>query len=291
MNLQLTRLTDHILYLPPDGSVDRPVLAMISGCERSLIMDAGNSSAHAALFLEQVSEHELPPAELVALTHWHWDHVFGMDRLNLPSIAHVETRRQLEIMQAWEWTDEAIDERVKQGIEIPFCAEYIKKEFAGRDRDIKIKLPTILFEEKLKIDLGGITVTIEHVGGDHAHDSCLIYVKEDKVLFLGDAIGPAIYCPNRYYTDEQLLPLLDRIEAYDAEYFVTSHGGPLTKSEMQFELEIFRGVACSTREHRGDRDKIAHDLARLMKLAECPEDELKWIDCFIEGYHLAAKAE
>jgi glyoxylase-like metal-dependent hydrolase (beta-lactamase superfamily II) len=42
------------------------------------------------------------------------------------------------------------------------------------------------FEDEVQIDLGGITCIIKHVGGDHADDSVVIYIKEEKILFLGD---------------------------------------------------------------------------------------------------------
>jgi hypothetical protein len=47
----------------------------------------------------------------------------------------------------FDWTDEALDDRVTRGIEIEFCAATIKQEFQEY-RDIDIKLPTVTFDEK-----------------------------------------------------------------------------------------------------------------------------------------------
>ncbi len=56
----------------------------------------------------------------------------------------------------------------------------LKKEFEEKARNIKIILPTLTFQDQIELDLGGVTCVLKHVGGDHAHDSVVIYVKEEK---------------------------------------------------------------------------------------------------------------
>ena len=46
----------------------------------------------------------------------------------------------------------------------------------------------IVFQERLDIELGGVTVRIRHVGGDHSADSSVMYIEPDRVLFLGDCL-------------------------------------------------------------------------------------------------------
>ncbi len=40
------------------------------------MIDAGNSEEHAQLFLEMLKEQNVSNPDFVALTHWHWDHIF-----------------------------------------------------------------------------------------------------------------------------------------------------------------------------------------------------------------------
>ncbi len=54
-------------------------------------------------------------------------------------------------------------------------------------------LPDVTFDQRIEIDLGEVTCVVQHVGGDHAADSVIVYVKEEKILFLGDCIFPKIY--------------------------------------------------------------------------------------------------
>lgn len=47
--------------------------------------------------------------------------------MNLLTIAHENTKRYLENIIDYDWSDEALDNRVEKGLEIEFCSEMIKK--------------------------------------------------------------------------------------------------------------------------------------------------------------------
>jgi hypothetical protein len=59
----LKKLTDHVYYFPHSEETDRPVLGLICGEKYSFIVDAGNSPAHASLFLEEVEKMGVPPIQ------------------------------------------------------------------------------------------------------------------------------------------------------------------------------------------------------------------------------------
>jgi len=284
------RLTDHILYLPADHDSDRPILAAISGSDRTVIVDAGNSPAHARLFLEQLSEYDLPKIDYLFLTHWHWDHIFGMKHMNLPTIAHRETKRELQKLIGLDWSDEALDQRVEAGTEIAFCADMIKKEYPGSLRQgIDPMLPHITFDSQVEIDLGGITCLLQHVGGDHAHDSSVLYVKEENVLFLGDALGPAIYAPQRYYVPEHFLDLLERIEAFGAATYIESHLFPQTQEQFSHDLNEMRWMAQAVLDHQGGHEAVVDEMTKRLN-RELSKDDHSCIRYFLEGFHLQIKS-
>ena len=260
-NQTLQRLSENIVYLPDDPSTDRPILAVISGLKRTLMIDAGASPAHVALFQRECERHTIPQGDFTVITHWHWDHSFGMSALKMPTIAHVETRNHLQKMLAYAWTDEAIDRRVEEGIEIPFCAEMIKKEYANRD-EIVITLPDIVFDKRLRIDLGGLHCVVEHVGGDHSNDNIIIFVEEEKTLFLGDCLGPAIYSEKRFYQPEQLDALLEKIERYQAETFVESHAEPVSREDFSRYTQSLRVIASCMDDFSGDQGSLIVEIAK-----------------------------
>jgi glyoxylase-like metal-dependent hydrolase (beta-lactamase superfamily II) len=204
------------------GKPDRPSLAAVVGAKTTLLLDAGASPAHIGLFLNALKTAGVRAPGYVALTHWHWDHVFGAATLNVPVIAHHETARQLIVLAGYDWGNVALDARVKTSEEIEQCAADIKAELPA-PRQVQIAPADITFDQTLELHLGGITCQIQHVGGDHASDSCVMFIPEDHVLFLGDCLYDAIYTPIRHYTRRQLFPLLEKLRAYEADFYIEGH--------------------------------------------------------------------
>ena len=281
-NTKLKRISDKILYLPASHHTDRPVLAAVSGNKKTLIVDSGNSSEHAKLLLKELSNYKVPKPEFVAITHWHWDHIFGIYEMNLSTIAHIKTKTEIEKMVDYEWTDEALDKRVKEKIEIEFCSEMIKKEFGFNRDDIKIATPDILFKEKLILDLGGLTCIIENIGGDHSEDSSIVFIKEEKTIFLGDCLAPDLYCEKWKYSLDKLPLLLDKLESYDAEIYVSSHGDPVSKSEFKKEVDELRKVISVIEKTKNDKDKAITDLRKVFN-RKLNDEDIEVIDYFING--------
>ncbi|MGX8237708.1 MBL fold metallo-hydrolase [Exiguobacterium undae] len=247
---QFKQLTDRIWYQTPVSETDRPIVAVITGDERNLVIDAGNSSRHAALFVDEMEQQGLGKPDLVALTHWHWDHVFGMKQMAVPTIATNRTVDEMRKMIDYDWSDEALAERIQQGIEIPFCADAIKLEF-GATRDIELVLPTIRFTGELEIDLGGVTCLLRQVENDHSPGSALVFVPQDRVLFLGDAMYADIFSAKWNYTVEQTTRLLDVIAEYDADYYVWSHGEAMPKDTFEQEVHVLRQIIEVTKQAEG----------------------------------------
>jgi len=281
MEKTLQQISGNIVYLPEDATTDRPNLAAISGTRKTLLVDAGASPAHVALFRRELERHQIDRGDYVVITHWHWDHTFGMSALNLPTIAHFETRNHLKKMLSYEWTDEAIDERVREGIEDPFCADMIKKEFTNRD-EIMITLPDIVFEKRLLIDLGGLHCIVEHVGGDHSNDNSIIYVEEEKTLFLGDCLGPAIYSEKWFYRSERLQALLEKIERYNVDTYIESHWKPETREEFSQETKRLRVIASCIEDYDGDQETLIAEVTRMLG-RQVNQDDLETITHFING--------
>jgi len=227
----LIKLTERIYYMPSDDKTDRPLLGLICGDKYSLVVDAGNSPAHANEFLTDISKLDIPPLKYLVLTHWHWDHVFGIEAMNLITVCNNKTKENLDIMQKLSWDDFMLDERVGKGEEIEFCSKMIKLEMPVRD-GFKTGNADIIFKESLEIDLGRIHCIIDNVGGCHSEDSTIIFIPEEKTIFLGDCICEDIYSGEWSYSRDKLLPMINKIKKYDAFYYLTSHHHPESKEEF-----------------------------------------------------------
>ncbi|MEJ9115649.1 MBL fold metallo-hydrolase [Bacillus paramobilis] len=283
---QIKKIGNSFWYMTPVSETDRPILGMVVGQEKTVMIDAGNSEEHAQLFLEMLQEQNVPSPDFVALTHWHWDHIFGLPVLqNALTFAHAETKKEMQSLVSYEWTDEALDARVKEGTEIAFCADCIKKEFEEKARNIKIIPPALTFHDQIELDLGEVTCVLKHVGGDHAHDSVVIYVKEEKILFLGDCIYADIFSSKWNYTTKRTFKLIEELEAFDAETYILSHGTAISRAEFLQEMHLLKTVGTYTEIHKGVEESIKEAYKQNVN-RELNEDEIETITFFVNGYEM-----
>jgi glyoxylase-like metal-dependent hydrolase (beta-lactamase superfamily II) len=217
------RISEHVWWLSP-GPPDRPSLCAVVGEHWTLALDAGSSRAHTREFLAGVP---VRPAA-VAYTHSHWDHVFGGVEIGGLVIAHTLTARKLEELALVDWTDEAnVSDTIRQELPAP--------------RVVEIAPAAIVFAERIDLDLGGVRVSVEHVGGDHCEDACVMLVEPDGLLFLGDCLCAS---PTDVLTVERALPLYDRILTYPAERYVEGHHPAVTtRAEIEALIEKARAAA------------------------------------------------
>jgi glyoxylase-like metal-dependent hydrolase (beta-lactamase superfamily II) len=283
----IERIGKRFWYMTPVSETDRPILGMVVGNERTLMIDAGNSEAHAIRFIDMLIEQGVDEPTYVVLTHWHWDHIFGLSALkNTVSISSKKTRNEIEKLLPLSWLNEAIDQRVAEGTEIEFCANAIKQEFPD-NRDITITLPEMTFEDEIEIDLGGITCILKQVGGDHADDSVVVYIKEEKILFLADSIYPDIFSSKDNYTVDGTRDLLRKIERYDADTYILSHSGIISKEEFQVQANLLRSIADLTEKHHGNSELMIEDFRKKVN-RDHTEEELETIKFFVNGLEMSS---
>ena len=145
--------------------------------------------------------------------------MFGGAELAGLVIAHALTAEGLIELAVMDWTDEGLDERVASRHASPQHAANVKEELPS-PRTVEVAPADIVFQDGLDIELGGVTVRVRHVGGDHCAESSVMYVEPDRVLFLGDCMYAS---PAGALTAELALPLLDTILEFDAELYIEGH--------------------------------------------------------------------
>ena len=228
---RLQRASEHVWWFTPDERTDRPALAVVAGATSSALLEVGASVAHTSSFLRAIEPLGLPPLRAAVLTHWHWDHAFGGAALDVPIISHRSTAAELAHQAALDWSDTALDARVEAGEEIAFCRDMIRMEIPDRT-DLEIVLPQIVFDDHLELDLGAVHVVIDHVGGDHAADSCVFHVVEDDLVVLGDCLYQRLYAAEPFLTAASVRSLTSRIGAYGARLAIEGHDDTLLDAEL-----------------------------------------------------------
>ncbi|SCW76913.1 Metallo-beta-lactamase superfamily protein [Paenibacillus tianmuensis] len=93
--MELKKISDRVFYYPHQPETDRPLLAYLKGEKIILAVDAGNSADHVDEFYKSLEVEGLKKPDFTVITHWHWDHTFGMHHIHGLSIAHHKTNEFL----------------------------------------------------------------------------------------------------------------------------------------------------------------------------------------------------
>jgi glyoxylase-like metal-dependent hydrolase (beta-lactamase superfamily II) len=266
-------ISAHVDRYTPDDRTDRPALGAIRGEHATLIVEGGASVAHMGAFAAELSARARPPVVGIVLTHWHWDHSFGSAAIPAPVVAHADTAAELAVQAAYDWSDEALEERVRDGREIAFCADCLRLEIPDRS-DLEIVLPAETFTGRHSIDLGGVRADIVHVGGDHAADSCVIHVPGDDVLFLGDCLYQRLYAPEPLLTVAGVRALLERVEPFPVTVAVEGHDDAMADAP---------GFAVRLEELRRAADLVEADGAGAAAVAAGDEDMEEFVGFLLVG--------
>ncbi|MBR3962109.1 MAG: MBL fold metallo-hydrolase [Oscillospiraceae bacterium] len=242
------KITEHVYIHPAEHYTDRPNIGLIFGEKHSLLFDAGNSADHVEKLKRELSEQGLPFPDFVLLSHWHWDHSFGAKFWNVPIISGRKTNEELEKVSEWKWDDFSMENRIKSGEDIIFCTEMIKREYPDRSK-IEVVPADIVFEDKMVLDLGGISCELIHAKGPHSEDSVICFVPSEKFVFLGDANCKDLYGkPWEFdieheedflsnvakipYDKELVADFLKLLEKLDFTYCISGHSEIMTREEL-----------------------------------------------------------
>ncbi len=277
--MSLTALTSQVHYLPADDALDRPALGYVRGDRFALQVDAGTSHRHAALLTQALPAGWRQP-DYTVLTHWHWDHSFGLHAAPGRTIAGHLTQEKLAMMAAWTWTDEAMQQRLATGADLEMCDHYIRQEYPDR-RQIQVALADIVFTGQLCLDLGGVHAVMRELTAPHTEDTVIIHIPEEGVIFLGDA-DLADYNHGNVYERAKVRGLLAALTALDFHTCVIGHGGPQTKEELLTSLQQIER-ASSVR-----IEVIPADKKRFLELLLLGDEQEEMIDRYLERGELFA---
>jgi glyoxylase-like metal-dependent hydrolase (beta-lactamase superfamily II) len=221
-------LTDAIWFSEPRSATDRPVLAIIKGSERSLMIDGGNCPNHATSFLDELSRKGFAEPDFVATTHSHCDHIFGLSALNGIVLSNSVTSDRIRILNRLGWNDVEVAERVKSGQEHEMTALMLKEEVPGDRTNFTIRVPDVVYEQSIVVHLGGMSCCLEKIGGDHAADSTVVFVPEQRVAFIGDCL----YLNGGDGVSRDAL--FGKLLGFGADLYIDSHElQPITRTQLE----------------------------------------------------------
>lgn len=224
--MRLDKLQDHVYYYSFDSDLDRPCLGYIKGDTYSLAVDAGHSARHVRDFYQALEKEGLLLPDITVLTHWHWDHTFGMHQIHGISLASRKTDWKLR-----ELIEEMTPEKKMEFVHSDIC---IQREYA-HNLPVCVVPADETFQGNKQIDLGNVLVRILEAPSPHTPDTTLIYIPADRVLFLGDATLGEF--PSWRMDREKVNGLISVIENMEIDTCVLGHWYPASKEEILQELK------------------------------------------------------
>jgi glyoxylase-like metal-dependent hydrolase (beta-lactamase superfamily II) len=196
----------------------------------------------------------LPPLTTVFVTHAHWDHVGGHSYfrgLNPRPKFYGRGNYQEEF------------EKEFNGPDIfgkPFFGERFNPE------DVHSYKPDITIDNRTDVNIGGSKFELIPVRGGETHDAMLIYLPDERVMFMGDVIMPYLGAPFDEDGDLQgLFDAIDVIVSRDPQHLLHGHEpitrnftSPLILSHLKTDLAWLRDqVLMAIR--RGDERAAIHE--------------------------------
>ena len=215
----LNKLTERIWVYPFEEERDRPNLSYIRGDRWSLAVDAGHSADHTGAFYRELEEAGLPLPSLTVLTHWHWDHTFGMHAVHGLTLANERTNRYLLDFRTRiekEGTGFFLD-----------MDESIRREY-GDGKPVVITPADLVFSGEMLLDPGNCPVRIFQAEAPHTDDATLVEVPGEKVLILGDSTGGA--WPDWNMDQTLAEKLAETVRKVNPEICLPGHWTPLSRN-------------------------------------------------------------
>ena len=149
--------------------------------EGVVVFDALGTPALGWALLQDIRERTDVPVRFVVVSHYHADHVYGLQAFD-------------EHTDAWVVAQEGAVQYVnpetrKMGEDAERRLEQRRQAlFPWVDESTYLVAPDIVFDPGLQLSLGGVSFRIKHMGPAHAPGDALMVVPEHGIVFSGDVI-------------------------------------------------------------------------------------------------------
>jgi len=210
--IALEKIADNIYQVNGGSGANAGV---IIGQKEIMVVDAKMSEESARQMLDEIKKISALPITVLTLTHSDGDHVNGITAFpaDIKIWAHEETKHYM---------DEAFKDE-KQRAYLPAI-----KTFASGGPEY---------------DLGGRKVEILYFGPAHTSGDIVVYIPEEKVVFLGDLYfagrDPLVH-RHKNGNSFGLVKVLQSVLALDVETFLSGHADKATRADIEGMIQTLQ---------------------------------------------------
>jgi cyclase len=215
--------------------------------DQTLIFDTCATPKAAADLRKAAEELTGRPARYVINSHDHIDHVHGnqvfadatiistaltRERIALRQPKFIEMVRNdngAQLVKMAQQLEAEQDPNKRHELEV------LLGEFTAIDEAVqttKMTLPTLTFEDHLVINGSARRAELITYGGGHSVSDAFLYLREEKIVFLGDLMHIGYHADFRQGNHREWLYILDQVQKLDIETVVAGHGAVGTREDL-----------------------------------------------------------
>ena len=221
-----TRVSEHVQVI-----LGFPNIAIVTGDQATLVVDTGLGPSNGAVVARVARKLSKGRKLYLTTTHFHPEHAAGEAGFPVETILIRPAVQQQEL--------------VEHGAELLALFNRLSPEYARLLQGVgRLRTPDVIFENEVKLDLGGATARLMWLGAAHTKGDELILVDPDGTLISGDIVQnqvvPGVAGEGGSFTS--WLTALDKLEALKPNHVVPDHSRPgdgsLITKERAFLLDM-----------------------------------------------------
>lgn len=190
-----------------------------------VVIDALGSPALAMRLIAEIRKITPQPITHVIVTHYHADHIYGLQTFKAQGARIIAHRAALEYLNSET-------ARLRLEVSRQNLAPWVNAQTRLVEADEWI-------EGDKELVVGGVHFQIKPVGPSHTPEDLVIYLPAEKVLFAGDLVFRSRIPYVGKADSRHWITALDNLLAFDANVIVSGHG-PLSlaaRKDMQLTRE------------------------------------------------------
>jgi cyclase len=187
-------------------------------------------------------------------TEPHGDHFTGNFFFDAVCVAHQGTREA--ILQAQLG---ALKERIK----------LLDPDFESQLNQYQIKVPTITFQQSMRLYVGNHTLELIHLPG-HTASETAVFIPEERTVFTGDNIFHQTQVFLHEAWPKEWLKSLEFLKTLEADYFIPGHGEVCSKAYLDEQASFIKDWVASIQEAIKNRWTLEETQKRISFLDRYP---------------------
>lgn len=220
----------------------------IVGEKGVLVVDAHISLAMARLIQERIREVTGKPLLYLVNSNYHGDHTFGNCAFPAETIL-IQHRKTAELVPH-------MDEEKK--FLFP-CVGDKPEVFEG----VELRLPDLVFDDYLRIDLGGRIVELHHFGPANTPGDTITYVPEARVAWTGNMTGGSLVIPLESDAPTYLNSISRMAQTLELDHLIPAHNPISSPALLGGYMQYLGEVANAVRHALSDGLSLAEAMDRI----------------------------